>query len=218
MTRSSRSSALISKSSCPRTEPGMAVGKRQVLVFDAGPLISFACARGLDALASWVRGKDTQWPRAVRDEVERKSRQAGYERAAAAVDPEWLPDAVLLDTQEDLRSIEEIRYRFASAGESHAAHAGEAAAIHLAKKLEATGTPTLLTGDFEAGVVAKATFGLRRLMTRDLLVVLVAEDMLEPVQAWTLFERMQDYSRLPEMDRAPFLRLCRSVASGTSSS
>lgn len=64
--------------------------------------------------------------------------------------------------------------------------------------------------------MAKATFGLRRLMTRDLLVVLVVEDVLEPVPAWTLYDRMRDYSRLPAMERASFITLCRSAARGTS--
>jgi hypothetical protein len=184
------------------------VAARHILVFDAGPLVSFACIESLDVLGEWAQAHQIAWPAAVRGEIARKSHVPGFEKAADVLKTDWLPEPEVLGAPDDLRAIDEIRWRLASRADPQTKHAGEAAAIHLARKLTQRGQAVFLTGDWDAGDLAKASFGLQRLMTLELIIVLVHQGLVTSEQAWDMYVEMRKYSKLPDMAKDAFMRLC----------
>lgn len=186
-------------------------GPNRVLVFDAGPLITFACARALDDLGAWVSGFEVRWPAAVRDEIAHKATTARYAAAGEVLEVDWLEDPTTFDRLQDRRAIEQLRRRFASHQDPQWKHAGEAAAIHLAVQLREAGQPVLLTADWEAANVAKEVYGLSRLMTLEMLCVMVHRRHVSATRAWQLYQTMRDYSRLPDLP-ADYFQLCQATA------
>ena len=166
-----------------------------LLIFDAGPLETFAAAGDPAWHAFWGRyGQRARWTDAVRDEVEGRIRRGRP----------WLTrvrttlgaSAIDLSADASQTEIDAVRERIRRENDPSTFHVGEAATIVAAAHLGAVA----VIDDADAYTVAKA-LGLQVVRGLDLLDAIVRSDGLSCQDAWEAYGRMRAHSRLPVRQR-----------------
>jgi predicted nucleic acid-binding protein len=159
----------------------MSCGK---LVFDTGPLSSFAVVAQLDLLEVVCAGHGS-WPLSVQRELQAGARVqpalTGVLRQA------FLGAPVVLEHPADLLEAELLRLRLAGSSLNHRHNRGEAEAIFLARRLRGV----LVSEDRDARVLAAGELGSGRVVsTPDLLARAVRMGLVRPDGAWGIYRAM----------------------------
>jgi predicted nucleic acid-binding protein len=161
------------------------------LVFDTGPLSSFAVVAQLDLLEVVCAGHGS-WPLSVQRELRAGARAqpalAGVLEAAFLGSPEVLEHPV------DLLEAELLRIRLAGSSLSQRHNRGEAEAIFLARRRRGV----FVSEDRDARVLAAGELGADRVVgTPDLLARAVRMGLVGPEGAWQIYRAMLAAGRRP---------------------
>jgi predicted nucleic acid-binding protein len=161
------------------------------LVFDTGPLSSFAVVAQLDLLEVVCAGHGS-WPLSVHRELRAGARVqpalAGVLEAAFLGPPEVLQHPV------DLLEAELLRVRLAGSSLGQRHNRGEAEAIFLARCRRGV----FVSEDRDARVLAAGELGADRVVgTPDLLARAVRMGLVGPESAWKIYQAMLDAGRRP---------------------
>jgi predicted nucleic acid-binding protein len=154
------------------------------LVFDTGPLSSFAVVAQLDLLEVVCAGHGS-WPLSVQREL-----QAGARVRPALTDvleSAFLGAPVVLEHPLDLLEAELLRLRLAGSSLSHRHNRGEAEAIFLARRRRGV----FVSEDRDARVLAAGELGAGRVVsTPDLLARAVRMGLVRRDGAWEIYRAM----------------------------
>ena len=161
------------------------------LVFDTGPLSSFAVVAQLGLLEVVCAGHGS-WPLSVQRELQAGARVqpalAGVLEAAFLGPPEVLEHPV------DLLEAELLRARLAGSSLGQRRNRGEAEAIFLARRLGGV----FVSEDRDARVLAAGELGANRVVgTPDLLARGVRMGLVGPESAWQIYRGMLAAGRRP---------------------
>jgi predicted nucleic acid-binding protein len=161
------------------------------LVFDTGPLSSFAVVAQLDLLEAVCAGHGS-WPLSVRREL-----KAGVRAQPALTDvleSAFLGAPVVLEDPVDLLEAELLRLRLAGSSLGQRRNRGEAEAIFLARCLRGV----FVSEDRDARVLAARELGADRVVgTPDLLARAVRLGLVGPDDAWKIYRAMLAAGRRP---------------------
>jgi predicted nucleic acid-binding protein len=161
------------------------------LVFDTGPLSSFAVVAQLDLLDVICAGHGS-WPLSVQRELRAGARVqpalAGVLEAAFLGPPEVLEHPI------DLLEAELLRARLAGSSLGQRQNRGEAEAIFLARRRRGV----FVSEDRDARVLAAGELGADRVVgTPDLLARAVRMGLVRPEGAWRIYRAMLAAGRRP---------------------
>jgi predicted nucleic acid-binding protein len=161
------------------------------LVFDTGPLSSFAVVAQLDLLDVICAGHGS-WPLSVQRELRAGARVqpalAGVLEAAFLGPPEVLEHPI------DLLEAELLRARLAGSSLGQRQNRGEAEAIFLARRRRGV----FVSEDRDARVLAAGELGADRVVgTPDLLARAVRMGLVRPEGAWKIYRAMLAAGRRP---------------------
>jgi predicted nucleic acid-binding protein len=161
------------------------------LVFDTGPLSSFAVVAQLDLLEVVCAGHGS-WPLSVHRELRAGARVqpalAGVLEVAFLGPPEVLQHPV------DLLEAELLRVRLAGSSLGQRHNRGEAEAIFLARCRRGV----FVSEDRDARVLAAGELEADRVVgTPDLLARAVRMGLVGPESAWKIYQAMLDAGRRP---------------------
>lgn len=161
------------------------------LVFDTGPLSSFAVVARLDLLEAICAGHGS-WPLSVQREL-----RAGVRTLPAlahARQARFLGHPEVLEHPADLLEAELLRVRLAGSSRSQRHNRGEAEAILLARRRRGV----FVSEDGDARVLAAVELGPGRVAgTTDLLARAVRMGLVGPAEARTLYQAMLAAGRHP---------------------
>jgi predicted nucleic acid-binding protein len=174
----------------------MSCGK---LVFDTGPLSSFAVVARLDLLEAVCAGHGS-WPLSVQRELRAGAR--AKPALAGIVDAAFLGAPEVLEHPADLLEAELLRLRLAGSSLSQRHNRGEAEAIFLARRRKGV----FVSEDRDARVLAAGELGHGRVVgTPDLLVRAVRMGLVGPEDARNVHRAMLAAGRRPGHLRTPRL-------------
>jgi predicted nucleic acid-binding protein len=166
----------------------MSCGK---LVFDTGPLNSFAVVARLDLLEAVCAGHGS-WPLSVQRELRAGARV--HPALAGLLDPVFLGVPEVLEHPADLLEAELLRLRLAGSSLSQRHNRGEAEAIFLARRRRGV----FVSEDRDARILAASELGLGRVVgTPDLLVRAVRMGLVGPEGARKVHQAMLAAGRGP---------------------
>jgi hypothetical protein len=170
------------------------------VVFDTGPLITFACSNSAAFQAiGRIYGAQATWCAAVRDEIADKAQQPQHICCRQVLRANWLPhQPVALDTPQDLHDIEDVRQVFVRRDDGPRKHLGEAASIVLARRLS---LPVVID-DQDAANYARAIEGLTVYRTLNLLLGILEANEVSCADGWETYRRMTAVSALPTVRRS----------------
>jgi predicted nucleic acid-binding protein len=161
------------------------------LVFDTGPLCSFAVVAQLDLLEAICAGHGS-WPLSVQRELRAGAR--ALPALARAHQAAFLGVPEVLERPADLLEAELLRVRLAGSSLGQRQNRGEAEAIFLARRRHGV----LVSEDRDALVLAARELGPGRVAsTPDLLARAVRMGLVEPEGAWELHRAMLAAGRRP---------------------
>jgi predicted nucleic acid-binding protein len=161
------------------------------LVFDTGPLCSFAVVGRLDLLEAICAGHGS-WPLSVQRELRAGARS--LPTLARAYEARFLGVPEVLEHPADILEAELLRTRLAGSSLGQRQNRGEAEAIFLARRRRGV----LVSEDRDALVLAASELGPGRVAsTPDLLARAVRMGLVEPVGAWKLHRAMVAAGRRP---------------------
>lgn len=166
------------------------------LVFDTGPLNSFAVVAQLDLLDAACAGHGT-WPLSVQRELRAGVR---FEPALAAmVEASFLGVPEVLEKPADILEAELLRLRLAGSSLGRHHNRGEAEAIFLARRRGGV----VVSEDRDARALAAAELGPGHVVgTPYLLRRAVRMGLVEPSEAWGIYRGMLAAGRhLERVDR-----------------
>jgi predicted nucleic acid-binding protein len=152
------------------------------LVFDTGPLSSFAVVSQLDLLEVVCAGHGS-WPLSVHRELQAGTR--AQPALTAVLESAFLGAPVVLEHPVDLLEAELLRLRLAGSSLGHRHNRGEAEAIFLARRLR----EVFVSEDRDARVLA-AELGTDRVVgTPDLPARAVRLGLIRPDGPWEIYRR-----------------------------
>ena len=161
------------------------------LVFDTGPLSSFAVVARLDLLQAICAGHGS-WPLSVQREL-----RAGARRQPALADVlalGFLGDAEVLERPADLLDAELLRLRLAGSSLGQRQNRGEAEAIFLARRRRGV----FVSEDRDARALAAVELGPERVIgTSELLERAVRVGLVGPEDALVVYKAMVAAGRRP---------------------
>jgi predicted nucleic acid-binding protein len=161
------------------------------LVFDTGPLNSFAVVGRLDLLDAVCAGHAT-WPLSVQRELWAGLR--AQPALAGVLEATFLGPAEVLERPADLLEVEVLRVRLAGSSLSQRHNRGEAEAIFLARSRRGV----FVSEDRDARVLAAGELGPGRVAgTIDLLARAVRLGLVGPEGAWAVYQAMLAAGRRP---------------------
>lgn len=161
------------------------------LVFDTGPLNSFAVVGRLDLLDAVCAGHAT-WPLSVQRELRAGVRAQPV--LAEVLEARFLGPAEVLEHPTDLLEAELLRVRLAGSPLSQRHNRGEAEAILLARSRRGV----FVSEDRDARVLATGELGPGRVAgTTDLLLRAVRLGLVGPEDAWAVYQAMLAAGRRP---------------------
>jgi predicted nucleic acid-binding protein len=163
------------------------------VVLDTGPPSTFARVGRLDLLRERLAGRAIL-PGEVVAELERGVR--AYSALQDVLDADWLEIRPPFDTPDDLVAVERLRMAIVGSAHDPRKNLGEAAAIILAKKLDAH----IAIDDYDGANLARAR-GLMVLDSIKLLQESIAMGELSCAEAIKAYEKMRQVSLLPELTR-----------------
>jgi predicted nucleic acid-binding protein len=159
------------------------------LVFDTGPLCSFAVVARLDLLEAICAGHGS-WPLSVQRELRAGARTL----PALAHDVTFLGVPEVLERPADILEAELLRVRLAGSSLGQRHNLGEAEAIFLARRRGGV----LVSEDRDARVLAASELGPGRVAsTPDLLARAVRMGLVEAADAWKLHRALVAAGRRP---------------------
>ena len=154
------------------------------LVFDTGPLSSFAVVTRLDLLEAICAGHGA-WPLSVRRELRAGARVVPALDRAHKVGFLGVPE--VLERPADLLDAELLRVRLAGSSLGPRRNRGEAEAIFLARRRGGV----FVSEDRDALVLAAGELSPARVVdTPGLLARAVRTGLVEPEEAWTTYRAM----------------------------
>jgi predicted nucleic acid-binding protein len=154
------------------------------LVFDTGPLSSFAVVTQLDLLEAICAGHGS-WPRSVQRELRAGARV--LPALARAGEAAFLGTPEVLTRPADLLEAELLRVRLAGSSLGPRRNRGEAEAIFLARRRGGA----FVSEDRDALVLAAGELGRGRAVdTPGLLARAVRTGLVGPEEAWTTYRAM----------------------------
>jgi predicted nucleic acid-binding protein len=154
------------------------------LVFDTGPLSSFAVVAQLDLLEVVCAGHGS-WPLSVRRELQAGAR--AHPALTGVLESAFLGAPVVLEHPVDLLEAELLRLRLAGSSLGPRHNRGEAEAIFLARRLQGV----FVSEDRDARVLAAGELGANRVAgTPDLLARAVRMGLVRPDGAWEIYRAM----------------------------
>jgi predicted nucleic acid-binding protein len=161
------------------------------LVFDTGPLSSFAVIAQLDLLEAVCAGHGS-WPLSVQREL--RAGAAAQPALAGVLQAAFLGVPEVLERPADVLEAEVLRVRLAGSTLSQRHNRGEAEAIFLARSRRGV----FVTEDRDARVLAAGELGAGRVIgTPELLGRAVRTGLLGPGDAWKLYRAMLAAGRRP---------------------
>jgi predicted nucleic acid-binding protein len=161
------------------------------LVFDTGPLCSFAVVAQLDLLEAICAGHGS-WPMSVQRELRTGAR--ALPALARAHELTFLGAPEVLEHPADILEAELLRVRLAGSSLSPRQNRGEAEAIFLARRRRGV----LVSEDRDALVLAARELGRGRVArTPDLLARALRMGLVEATDAWKLHRAMVAAGRRP---------------------
>jgi predicted nucleic acid-binding protein len=161
------------------------------LVFDTGPLSSFAVVARLDLLEAVCAGH-AAWPLSVRRELRAGTR--AQPALAGVLEAAFLGPPEVLERPADLLEVELLRLRLAGSSLGPHRNRGEAEAIFLARRRNGV----FVSEDRDARVLAAGELGPGRVAgTPDLLARAVRLRLVSPAGAWAAYQAMLAAGRRP---------------------
>jgi predicted nucleic acid-binding protein len=161
------------------------------LVFDTGPLSSFAVIARLDLLEAVCAGHGS-WPLSVQREL--RAGTAAQPALAGVLQAAFLGVPEVLERPADVLEAEVLRVRLAGSTLSQRHNRGEAEAIFLARSRRGV----FVTEDRAARILAAGELGAGRVIgTPELLGRAVRTGLLGPGDAWKLYRAMLAAGRRP---------------------
>jgi predicted nucleic acid-binding protein len=161
------------------------------LVFDTGPLSSFAVVARLDLLEAVCAGH-AAWPLSVQRELRAGTR--AQPALAGVLEAAFLGPPDVLERPADLLEVELLRLRLAGSSLGPHHNRGEAEAIFLARRRNGV----FVSEDRDARVLAAGELGPGRVAgTPDLLARAVGLGLVSPAGAWDAHQAMLAAGRRP---------------------
>lgn len=160
---------------------------KQYFFPDTTVLINFAVIGRLGLLAMYLRGCG-RMTQAVRGEI-RRSAERVPNIVGLDFDAEF-GKSIVLDTDSDIRGVQNLRKRFARRGDAATKHLGESETLHVMTTREEYRMSRFATEDRAAYEMA-AHLGVLRHTTMEIFQELVANGNLDLEEAFSLVEAIE---------------------------